>query len=292
MPCTRFLPLVATTLLLATSAPASAWSRDAHAIVCEIAWQRFTPAARKLVRDLRRADRAGSRTFAASCFWADTVHRRGGAHPQTKAYHYVNVPTGSAGIDPARDCSGPKRCVTWAIEHYGRQLTDTKLPQRTRAEALKFLAHFIGDVHQPLHVGRREDRGGNTLPVDYFGDFGRCGARKERNLHQVWDRSILERAGFRWPEAARALHRDIDADSARNWADTNFLGWANESFQLCETFVYAIPETVARCHGRRFGLIDQSYNDRALAITRERLQRAGVRLAHILDLAARGELPW
>jgi hypothetical protein len=274
------------------AAPASAWSSEAHEIACEIAWQRFTPEAKQLVHDLRRADRHPWKSFSASCAWADTVRDRHGSHPHTAAYHYVNVPPGAAGIDPQRDCSGRERCVTWAIAHYGRQLADRTLDAPTRAEALKFVAHFIGDVHQPLHVGRGEDRGGNEIPVDFLGDHGSCRSGGERDLHEIWDRHILARAGDRWPQAARRLHRSIRAADAAAWADTGILGWANESFQLCESFVYTFPTRVRRCGNRRFAPIDERYYERALQLSRVRLQQAGVRLAHVIDLAARGALPW
>lgn len=286
------LPLF-TALAAVLPAPAAhAWSADAHEIICEIAWQRFTPAAKKLVRSLRRADPEPGRTFAASCAWADRVRERGGRFADSAPWHYVNVPAGADGIDPRRDCPAPKRCVTWAITRFGRQLADPGRSAASRAEALKFLAHFIGDVHQPLHVGRPDDRGGNEIAVDFLGDHGRCRRGAERDLHEVWDRHILARAGERGPAAARRLAAAVPAGSAAAWQNTDVLAWANESFALCGAVVYALPGSVARCGGRQFARIDEAYYARAVDVSRTRLQQAGVRLAHVIDLAARGTLPW
>lgn len=291
LPRVAFLRLAALLLSLAPT-PALAWSSQAHEIICEIAWQRFTPAAKKLVRDLRRVDREAWKTFSASCAWADAVRERDGDYAATSTYHYVNVPPGVAGVAPERDCDEPKRCVTWAIAHYGRQLADRTVASRTRADALKFLAHFIGDVHQPLHVGRAADRGGNEIAVDFLGDFGSCRRGKERDLHEVWDRTFLERAGDRWPQAAERLAKAISPAQAATWSSTDILAWANESYRLCESFVYDLPRSVRHCGQRRYARIDEHYSRKALRISRERLQQAGVRLAHVIDLAARRKLPW
>lgn len=282
----------ATLALSLAPATTIAWSSQAHEIICEIAWQRFTPAAKKLVRDLRRVDREAWKTFSASCAWADAVRERDGKYAATSAYHYVNVPPGVAGVAPERDCDDSKRCVTWAIAHYGRQLADRTVASRTRADALKFLAHFIGDVHQPLHVGRAADRGGNEIPVDFLGDHGSCRRGKERDLHEVWDRTILERAGDRWPEAAQRLAAEISPAQAEAWSSTDILAWANESYRLCESFVYELPRSVRHCGQRRYAVIDERYSRKALRLSRERLQQAGVRLAHVIDLAARRQLGW
>lgn len=276
---------VAFAAALVAAPPLAAWSANAHEILCEITWRRLSPAGKRLVGELRRADPQPGRTFSASCAWADRVRHRSGSHPHTAAYHYVNVPAGAAGVDPQRDCPPPRRCVTWAIDHYAARLADRSLAKRERAEALKFVAHFVGDVHQPLHVGRAADRGGNTIAVDFLGDFGSCGRGKERNLHQVWDRNLLEHARMRWPDTAVALDRAITPEQVRSWSAGGPIEWANESHRANATFVYALPEPVERC-GRPFRPITPAYADRAVAMVRERLQQSGIRLARLIDAAA------
>ncbi len=266
-----------------------AWSAEGHRILCEIAWQRFTPRARAYVLDLRRNDPQARRTFSDSCVWADTVKGKDGPFAHTYAYHFVNVPPGSRGYVAERDCAPPQRCVTWAIPHYAAQLANPRLPKRRRAEALKFLAHFVGDVHQPLHAGRPEDRGGNGVLVDFFGEYGPCERRGRKgplNLHTIWDDHIVRRARLRWPKSGTELAAAIDPDQARAWLAGDVIGWTNESFQLCESFVYDLPETVRHCWLRSYAKVTPAYFERAAAITREQLQKAGVRLAQMIDAAA------
>jgi len=277
-------------VLTSTASSAAAWSATAHEIICEIAWRRFSPPAKRLVMKLRRADKQAGRTFASSCAWADRVRRPGGSHPRSGPWHYINVPPGSTGVDPKRDCPSPRLCVTWAIDHFVERLADASLSARERAEALKFVAHFVGDVHQPLHVGRADDRGGNTIAVDFLGDFGSCKPGSERNLHEIWDRHLLTRAKFRWPTTANELDAALDPEQVRAWKTTDVVGWANESYQLSERFVYQLPPPVERCGAQKFHPITAAYADEATQIIRQRLQQAGVRLAHLIDKAARGEI--
>lgn len=281
--------IITLALLLAAPGVAAAWSAEGHRIICEIAWQRFTPRARALVLDLRRNDPQARKTFSDSCVWADQVKGKDGPFAHTYAYHFVNVPNGSSGYDPQRDCPAPKRCAPWAVSHYTQRLRDPSLPKAARAEALKFVSHFVGDLHQPLHAGRAQDRGGNSILVDFFGDYGSCetrGRKRPLNLHAIWDHNIVRRAGLRWPKTAETLAAAITTGQAESWNDPDPSTWTNESFRLCESFVYDLPETVRHCWLRAYGKVTPAYYERALAITQEQLQKAGVRLAALIDAAA------
>jgi hypothetical protein len=260
------------------AATAMRWGEEGHQIVCEIAWRRMTPAARTLTRDLLRGGEFA--TFAESCNWADEV--RGTTHQETTAYHYINVPAGAPAPDLARDCADPeKRCVTWAIEHYARRLADRSLPPAQRREALKFVGHFVGDVHQPLHAGRVEDLGGNTIYVSFFGETRRGTSRL--NLHQVWDRSIPRRAGLAWPSSAAALDAEITDLDVAAWSNLDALAWTTESHRIAEDFAYgAVPAD---------GVLGNGYYRPGLGYAESQMQKAGVRLALIINHAAAGTLP-
>lgn len=248
------------------------WSGDGHQLVCEVAWRHLSPAARTMVLQLR-ADETG--TFAESCTWADEVRPD---RPETYNYHFVSIPGGAAGVDLRRDCGDPaKRCAIWAIKHYAIVLTDRAATPTQRQEALKFLGHFVGDLHQPLHAGRPHDRGGNDVKVSFFGNAG--SAERAMNLHSVWDSQILRRANIGWPESADELVSGITTQQVSQWATADVIGWANESYRIDEDFVYGVPPG---------GNIDHAYYNRALAIARVRLQQGGIRLAHLLNEAARG----
>jgi hypothetical protein len=256
---------------------AHAWGAEGHRIVCEIAWQRLTPEARWFVIDLLRNE--PDPIFARTCTWADEV--RPTTHRHTAAYHYINIPAGVAGVDLARDCGNvEQRCIVWAIHHYAGILTDRRRPQAERNEALKFVAHFVGDLHQPLHTGRPEDLGGNRVQVNFFGDTGT--AERPTNLHGVWDSAILRKANLTWPESAHRLNEQIDSLDVQRWETLDVIGWTNESYHIADGFGYA------QLPADRF--IGNRYFRPALGFSEVRLQQAGVRLAHLLNQAAAGTL--
>jgi nuclease S1 len=121
--------------------------------------------------------------------WADDVRRE---RPDTKGWHYVDIPLGGK-YDARRDCALPESCVVQKINDLAKVLTDKNASREQRAEALKFIVHFVGDIHQPLHaVG--EAKGGNGVHVRFLDD-DRCG-RYECNLHGVWDTSMITHTGL------------------------------------------------------------------------------------------------
>jgi hypothetical protein len=247
------------------------WSGDGHRLVCEIAWRHMTPEAKRFATQLRQGE---SGTFAESCTWADEVRD---ARRETYNYHFIDIPPGQRGVNMARDCRAPKRCAVWAIKHYTMILADTSKSKRQRAEALKFVSHFVGDLHQPLHVGRPRDRGGNKIFVSFFGDDGAPG--RPMQLHSIWDSGILRRARVRWPASTAELANGISAANAAAWANSDVLGWTLESYRLAEEFVYSAAQGSD---------VAEPYYARALQISRQRLQQAGIRLAFLLNEAARG----
>ncbi|MCZ6917420.1 MAG: S1/P1 nuclease [Gemmatimonadetes bacterium] len=264
------------TVIVARELPAHPprWGVEGHRIVCEIAWQRLTPAGKALVGSVLADGRLG---FVESCSWADAV--RSTTHRHTAPYHFVNIPPGSGGFDMPRDCSASVgRCVTWAIAHYGMELQNADRTRAQRAEALKFLSHFVADLHQPLHAGRLEDLGGNRIAVRIEGSP--C-VERDVNLHGLWDSVLLCHGGLTWPDGAAVLDRAVAAGQAAFWSNADLVAWTNESFRLAEGFVYRVPGG---------GVIDRTYLARAVVVTREQLQRAGVRLAFLISRAAAGGL--
>jgi len=260
-----------------TPSPVHAWSAEGHRIVCEIAWQRLTPAARTMVSDLLRDE--DDRVFSRQCAWADQV--RGTTHRHTAAYHYINIPAGASGTDLARDCGiANRRCVTWAIDHFTRILADRRAPHAERNEALKFVAHFVGDLHQPLHAGRPEDLGGNRIQVRFYGDPAPAG--RPLNLHAAWDGTFLRYRGIAGPEGATRLNESIPPEEARRWQTLDLIGWTDESFLIADRFAYpALPAD---------GYLGNAYVWPAVAYSEVMLQKAAVRLAYLLNHVAAGTL--
>jgi hypothetical protein len=251
--------------------PPLVWGADGHRLVCEVASHFLSSEARTLVEALR-AEQAGS--FSDSCLWADEVRP---SRPETAALHYVNIPQGTPGVDLDRDCGEPElRCAPRAIVQYAAILADGAAPPADRLEALLFVSHFVGDLHQPLHAGRPGDRGGNEVRVTFFGTGSVPGSRMD--LHRIWDRELLLRAGLRHPDAVGFLLEGIGSEELTAWGNDDVIGWTNESYQLNESFVY-VPVGTALADG---------YFGPAVQIVVQRLRQAGVRLAFVLNQAARG----
>ena len=183
------------------------------------ALDQLTPAARSQVRELIGSDSA----FAAAAVWADQVRP---TLPETAPWHFVNVPLDASGYDRARDCRRGD-CVVEAIRYFRWVLADTSAPRGVRIEALKFLIHFVGDLHQPLHVGERGDRGGNDYAVTFRG--------RETNLHSVWDSGLLDWA--EWSEdqlVAELGRRGQQLGPAADDLDA----WTAESHRLSREHAY------------------------------------------------------
>jgi hypothetical protein len=144
--------------------------------------------------------------------WADEIRPQ---HPETRRWHFVSIPVHptdgeSSGYDAARDC--PQReCVVAKIEEFERVLGDPQASERQRLEALKYVVHFIGDVHQPLHASNNDDRGGNDVALTFL--------EQQTNLHAVWDSGIIGPA-VNGDERAYALRLagDITLAQSQQWS--------------------------------------------------------------------------
>lgn len=170
----------------ALPAPAVAWGQDGHWIVCELAYRQLTDEARGAV-DRLVAAQGDYDSFAEGCHYPDEPRKR-------RTEHYVNFERSVVRVGPLTEAANDPNVVTAIIEDAER-LADGTMSDRERGEALLFLGHWVGDVHQPLHVSFADDRGGNSVRKR-----GYCGAR---NLHAVWDTCIVQREvmGLRASEA-------------------------------------------------------------------------------------------
>jgi hypothetical protein len=238
--------------------------------------------------------------------WADDVR---GARPQTAAWHFLDVPRGSQRTDVGASCPSDG-CVTKAITDQLAVLKDSTADKAKRTEALMFIVHFVGDLHQPMHCADNNDRGGNCVPLTYFGtrpvlkpdahhhEF-------EPNLHAVWDSGIIKNAKRSKTESAWATELDKRfAASIATWAteDVHLEDWAWESFQAAEKTAYGklaktIPVEkphldVAHCDedndiaGRMLALkitASSAYQSAAAPVVEKQLAKAGARLARILN---------
>jgi nuclease S1 len=212
----------------------------------------------------------GGESLAALGVWADTIR----GYPeweQTAPWHFLNVADARPGFEAARAAldayqSPPEGDVLWAIDRFRAELADRQLPAAARRDALRFLVHFVVDLHQPLHVGRADDRGGNELDVRY--------GTTVVNLHRFWDTDVLELRGLGIDSYARRLAPAFEA-AGRGGAGTPEL-WAVESLAL-RGAVYAF----ARSSGP--SPLGEEYLARAQRVAEERLVLSAVRLAATLN---------
>lgn len=250
--------------ILAISARAVAWGPDGHQIVAAIAEQRLSDEAKAAVTEL-----LDGQTMTEVSSWADRA-RRQEEYRWTGPMHYANLAPGATKFDMARDCApaedGAPGCVVSAIEHYRSVLEDDAATHEAKTEALKFLIHFVGDVHQPLHVSFERDRGGNSIKVTFLGH--------ESNLHRVWDEQLIESRELPWREYMESLSSKITVEQQLAWAETDPAVWATESYQLAVSNAYAVPAD---------GVLDEAYVSRNIGVVERRLSQGGVRLALVLN---------
>ena len=262
---------------LAPTAPALAYGRDGHRLVCDLAYRFLQPEAQQEIDRLIALDPQFDH-FRDVCSWADQV--RGTTHQHTAPWHYTGQERNDPVIDP-EDCAD-NGCVISAINMHARELVDSSNSDEERLEALKFLAHWIGDIHQPLHVSINGDRGGNDIPVLWRGE-------RHTNLHRVWDSEIiLDYMSETWPWApaqervayfADELAAEIPLSGSQVFTSVDPLGWAQESHDIVRSRDFAYYWANAE------NTIEpgDAYYERSLRTSRQQLKLAGVRLAGVLN---------
>ena len=268
------------TLGLASTTTLQAWGGQGHRLVALIAANHLSPLAKQNVAWL-----LGTQSLADVSSWAD---QQVADHAQTSWWHYLNIPPNAAGYDRDRDCPRQpgvaagtrgdtwRDCVVDRISYFEQRIGDTRLDRADRATALKFLVHFIGDLHQPFHALGVE-RGGNGVLVRVFGEAN-CSNDPSRpspcNLHAVWDSRLIARRNLDDAKYVALLER---LRASKRW-DQKPPGtppeWAMESWALAKKALVAQNTN-----------IDEAYYQAQIPVIEERLALAGVRLAVVLNRA-------
>lgn len=267
--------LLAFALLLAFAAPAFAWGRLGHRLVADLATDDLTPRARAQVERLLAGETEP--TLAGVANWADDLRANDpDLGKRSSKWHYADIAeNGCADYQPPRDCPNGD-CVIEAIRAQTAILADRTQPIEARRQALKFVVHFIGDVHQPLHAGFARDKGGNTVQVRIpTADGGEKGG----NLHSLWDSGLIERSGLDEPAylaRLRALPLAVDLPARPLPPDSP--SWAQQSCRIA-TRPGLYPASPA---------IDAAYVAAWTPFIDAQLRRAGSRLAQVLNAALGG----
>lgn len=238
------------------------WGVTGHRTVADIAELHLNAGAKAAVADLLDGE-----SMADASTWADEI-RSQGAYRKTASWHFLNLPTG---LDHAAFVSAVKGMtkdnVYSEILKTEAVLTDKSASREQQTEALRFLIHFVGDIHQPMHVSRAEDKGGNTIQLNFDG--------KGTNLHSLWDTKLVERQGLSDQQLA-AQYDQVSQQKIKAWENTPTIEWAWESYQISSR-LYA---EVAAMQGRT---VNDYYYQQHLPIIEERIEQAGVRLAAVLN---------
>lgn len=309
---------LATAASIAVPAPAMAWGKFGHLTICELAYRNLTDASQAAVGEILQSRQGGifvpgrgqadDRTYTAfnyGCLEEDELPRR---HPED---HFVNVARSEKQI-PAT-CPGGGNCLFSGITRDFDTLKDRTKPREARAFALMALGHWIGDIHQPLHISFSDDRGGNSIDVQLMGRCGTSPESRPDNLHAVWDKCLLDagmfervrkRADFNreWSRftiifrAVDTLQANRKLADVKDWVASTPQEWAAESYRVTldpETLYCTVvgpncqysPTSLASAQPKRRQQIDQAYLADHEDIAAKRVTQAGFRLAHMLNLA-------
>lgn len=238
------------------------WGPEGHIVVAKIAAARLSPSAKTGVRQL-----LGRHTLESVANYADQIRPK---RPATAQWHFVDIPKDATDYDANRDCAATPRgdCVIAELARAQNDLKNRTLTKAQRAEALKFIVHFVGDLHQPLHCADNGDRGGNDVKVKFLG--------KASNLHRVWDSDIINEAHLAAADYADELDSWLDSQDTATAEKGTISAWALESHQLAKDDAYNIPTD---------GEIDSVYVDANQPVIDQQLAFAGLRLAAILNAA-------
>ncbi len=266
-----------------------AWGQDGHRVTAEIAERNLTPKAVAAIRKI-----AGPETLAELSTWADDI-RSDGTWDFAQPWHYISIDDEESWDDFER-VPEEKGDVLLILEKLETFLLDPdkktlelpgivsgkssklKISQKKeigRKEALAFYVHFIGDIHQPLHVGRRDDQGGNKIQVEWFGE--------ETTLHKVWDEKLIESLNLSYTEFSTFLNRASESDKEK-WAKSSYLDWAKESKEIRgQVYDFGAQRKNYFLNVVEPPVLSYDYRSKTLPLVRERLLKGGVRLAAKLN---------
>ena len=285
-------PLIAA-LAVAAAGPALAWGDLGHEITALIAYRHLTPAAKSEIDRLLASDPdpLTPPDIASRATWADKYVL---SHRQTTAWHFVNLELDDPNLEtacfgfpkaPAGEpaSQGPAQdCVVDKIEEFAAELRDPATPPAERLLALKFVLHFVGDMHQPLHASDHQDRGGNCIGLapSPGGDV--------TNLHAFWDITTVNALGHSPSEIAAKLDARITPAQIKTWSVGDPRGWAMETFVIARRDAYDLPSKPT-CAQNGAVALSPAYQATAEVDAAQQLSVAGIRLALVLNRALGGD---
>ncbi|RZK40427.1 MAG: hypothetical protein EOO61_06515 [Hymenobacter sp.] len=247
-------------LIAATAFALISWGYVGHQTVARIAETHLSPQARAAVQSL-----LGKEAITEVASWADEV-RNQPEYKSTAPWHFLNLPLGldRAAFEKAVKGQSQQNVYT-AILAQQKVLQDGSSTREQKVVALKFLVHFIGDAHQPMHISRAEDKGGNTIQLQYN--------NKGTNLHSLWDSRLIDQQGLSYSELATKVDQASPV-LVKQGAITDPLTWIYESYQISSKLYPEIEKS---------NKLGEDYYKGHIGIVNDRLELAGLRLAGALN---------
>ena len=243
------------TFALLLSIKCLAWGSTGHRVIGLIAENHLTKKTKKSIDRI-----LSNETLAEVSTFMDFI-KSDRKYDHMSPWHYCTIPDGKTYEESGTPEGGD--AVT-AIRRLISELKSKQFTDEDESFALKLLVHLIGDIHQPLHVGNGEDRGGNDIKIEYFW--------RSSNLHRVWDSGIIDQQNFSYTEYADWIDH-ANKEKKEIWSNDDLMTWIYESRDL-RNQVYEIPESERLSYG---------YNYKNLEIVNQRLLQAGIRLAAVLN---------
>jgi hypothetical protein len=258
-------PILLVTLLLTLTCNAWGWGLTGHRVIAGIAEQRLNDQGKKMVKEL-----LGDSTLPEVSNYMDFI-KSSDSYKYLETYHYVNIPDEGT-YDTAQ--RNPHGDVVKAICFYYNKLRSTKRSRSERQQALKFLTHLVGDIHQPLHARKKEDMGGLLVKVKWFG--------KTTDLHKMWDEEIIDSQKLSYTEYISFIYKPVP--EIAEWEKATLLDYINED-------MVAITQIYSNLDSYKFKKsysLSYRYIYDNLELVNKRLLQAGVRLAVLINQAAEG----
>lgn len=250
-----FLLTLSFTISATTLDNGSKWGKTGHRVIGDIAAGYLSEEAQKEIRRVLDPE-----SMAIASTWMDKI-RSDPRYDHTHDWHWVTIPDGVTYEETEKNPNGD---LVEALQSIIGELKSSSLSDKEEVEKLKMLIHLIGDLHQPMHVGTGEDRGGNDTRVEWF--------YEPSNLHRVWDSEMIDETKLSYTEFSKAINHP-SKEQLNKWQQGHILDWAYETREL-RNAAYDLPDD--RQLGYRYQYVHRKALDRQLL-------KAGVRLAYVLN---------
>ena len=246
--------------LFGYSTDSLAWSADGHTSIGILAISQLQAESRRELESL--IGPLDDHAMEKACNWPDEI-RETEEWDWSARFHYINIPRGDFVYLESRDCPD-QQCATQAIKRYAAELADREAPREQRMQAFAWLCHLVGDLHQPLHAGFEDDRGGNNFDIIFKGE--------QMNLHGFWDFELINQHAGSWQNLVRLLSTSPVTEATSNWSPEMVNDWTNESHKLAKHTVYPATKN-----------IDEIYLQKSWERAQKQISSAATRLALIIN---------